>query len=569
MPVFTNMSIEELQQFVLAAADSNEKADALMELAKKTVATDAPKAEEYSNESLQLAKQLNYKFGEGAVFAFKGNQERIKGNFFDSLECNRYARDCFEANGNKLQVAQMCNNMGIAYNHISELSSALECYLQALKIYEDLKETSGQARVMNNIGTVYQEIGNSEKAMEYYQAAKAINEESNDLSMLPRNYNNIGVLYRDAKQFAEALNYFEKALHLHEKTGDVNGILLCYGNMGVVLEDMGEFERALQHSMKALQLSEETGNKDMVAFNSATVGNSHTGLNDYANGLKFLTQSLVTAREIGSLNWEKTALTSLVAFYEKQNLWREALEHYRLADEVNEKINKEEVQRKAGTMEIQRKLDKEEAQRTATEKILHNILPQKIAERIKEGEEEIIERFENCTVLFADMVGFTRWSETKNVNELAAVLNRIFSLFDELANEFGVEKIKTIGDAYMCVSGLPEPCTDHAARMAKMALAMNAKIQGAFPDDNIRLRIGIHTGEVVAGVIGKNRYAYDLWGDTVNTASRMESHGMESKIQVSEEFKNCLPSGFRFEERGVIDIKGKGKMRTWFLTAEV
>ena len=211
----------------------------------------------------------------------------------------------------------------------------------------------------------------------------------------------------------------------------------------------------------------------------------------------------------------------------------------------------------------------EEAQRTATEKILHNILPQKIAERIKNGEEEIIERFENCSVLFADMVGFTKWSEKKNVNELGTTLNKIFTLFDSLANEFGVEKIKTIGDAYLCVTGLPEPCADHAERMAKMALAMNEKIRAEYPDGEIKLRIGIHTGEVVAGVIGKNKYAYDLWGDTVNTASRMESHGVENKIQVSEEFRNHLTDKMKFEERGEIDVKGKGKMKTFFLQKKV
>ena len=206
-------------------------------------------------------------------------------------------------------------------------------------------------------------------------------------------------------------------------------------------------------------------------------------------------------------------------------------------------------------------------------RILHNILPKKIAERIKNGEEEIIERYENVTVLFADMVGFTKWSEKKDVNELAKVLTNIFQIFDTLANQFGVEKIKTIGDSYMCAAGLPEPCADHAERTANMALAMNEKISEAYPNGEIKLRIGIHTGEVIAGVIGKNKYAYDLWGNTVNTASRMQSHGLENKIQVSDEFVRALQVSdigkmsetFTFEERGEIEIKGKGKMKTWFL----
>lgn len=214
---------------------------------------------------------------------------------------------------------------------------------------------------------------------------------------------------------------------------------------------------------------------------------------------------------------------------------------------------------------MQKKLATEEGARKATEKILHNILPQSIADRIKNGEEKIIQKFDNASVLFADMVGFTVWSRERNVNEVAETLNHIFNLFDELATEHGVEKIKTIGDAYMCVSGLPEPCGDHAERMAKMALAMNQKIADAYPSGEIKLRIGIHCGEVIAGVIGKNKYAYDLWGDTVNTASRMESHGVENKIQVSDAFKNFLADKFIFEERGEIEVKGKGRMKSWFL----
>lgn len=192
-------------------------------------------------------------------------------------------------------------------------------------------------------------------------------------------------------------------------------------------------------------------------------------------------------------------------------------------------------------------------------------MPKAIADKIKTGEEKIIERFESATVLFADMVGFTVWSRERDINEVAETLNHIFNLFDKLADEHGVEKIKTIGDAYMCVAGLPEPCDDHAERMAKMALAMNEKIQTAYPNGEIKLRIGIHCGEVIAGVLGKNKYAYDLWGDTVNTASRMESHGVENKIQVTDEFKKLLDTRYNFEERGEIDVKGKGTMTTWFL----
>lgn len=245
--------------------------------------------------------------------------------------------------------------------------------------------------------------------------------------------------------------------------------------------------------------------------------------------------------------------------------WEEYARCFKKFYLLEKEVKSEEAQKRGATLEMQRQVDLKEAERHATEKILHNILPKAIAERIKTGDEEIIERYENCSVLFADIVGFTTWSAGMEVKELARHLNKLFQIFDDLANQYGVEKIKTIGDAYMCVAGLPEPCDDHAERMAKMALAMNQKIAESYPSGEIKLRIGIHCGEVIAGVIGKNKYAYDLWGDTVNTASRMESHGVENKIQVSEEFRNQLGDKFSFEERGEIDVKGKGKMKTWFL----
>lgn len=203
-----------------------------------------------------------------------------------------------------------------------------------------------------------------------------------------------------------------------------------------------------------------------------------------------------------------------------------------------------------------------------TEALLLNILPPAIATRLKRGEHPIAERFEVATVLFADLVDFTGFAARLSPGEVVESLNEIFSTFDGLAQKFGLEKIKTIGDAYMVVGGLPNPHTDCAGAMAEMALAMSAAIgnfsaprQGPF-----QIRIGIHTGPVVAGVIGINKFIYDLWGDTVNVASRMESHGEAGKIHVSQSVYKHLGDRYVFVPRGAIDIKGKGIMNTYWLT---
>ncbi|MBD2312418.1 PAS domain S-box protein [Desertifilum sp. FACHB-1129] len=206
-------------------------------------------------------------------------------------------------------------------------------------------------------------------------------------------------------------------------------------------------------------------------------------------------------------------------------------------------------------------------QKKQTERLLQNILPVRIAERLKSSSGAIAENFDDVTVLFADIVGFTELSSQISPVQLVRLLNQIFSKFDALTEHHQLEKIKTIGDAYMVVGGLPVPRADHARAIAEIALDMlEATAQfNAETDQNFSIRIGIHTGPVVAGVIGTKKFIYDLWGDTVNTASRMESHGVAGCIQVSSVTYDLLQDGYELTPRGQVYIKGKGEMFTYFL----
>lgn len=205
-----------------------------------------------------------------------------------------------------------------------------------------------------------------------------------------------------------------------------------------------------------------------------------------------------------------------------------------------------------------------------SERLLLNVLPTSIASRLKSGEMVIADSFSDVTVLFADIVGFTPLSAQMTPKQLVYLLNEIFSLFDALAEQDGLEKIKTVGDSYMVVGGLPELRTDHAEAVGRMALQMLEALR-RFNDLNnqqLNMRIGINTGQVVAGVIGKKKFSYDLWGDTVNIASRMESHGVAGLIHVTEATYKRLQGKFRLEERGNIEVKGKGQMKTYFLLGD-
>ena len=210
-------------------------------------------------------------------------------------------------------------------------------------------------------------------------------------------------------------------------------------------------------------------------------------------------------------------------------------------------------------------------EREKSEKLLLNTLPLPIVKRMKAGETRIADQFDSIVVLFADIVGFTKLSETITASEVVELLDTVFSEFDKVTEEFGLEKIKTIGDAYMVVGGMPEPNPDHMEAMAHLSLKFHEAVSKlSFPFcGEIKLRVGIHTGEVVAGIIGQRKFAYDLWGDTVNVASRMESHGIPGETHCSEDVYVELKNKFAFEERGVIEVKGKGEMKTYFLTGEI
>jgi class 3 adenylate cyclase len=202
-----------------------------------------------------------------------------------------------------------------------------------------------------------------------------------------------------------------------------------------------------------------------------------------------------------------------------------------------------------------------------SEQLLLNILPAPIVERLKGGETVIADHLDNVTILFSDFVGFTELSSRLSAQQLVGVLGQVFSAFDALALRFGVEKIKTIGDAYMVACGLFGPREDHARAVANMALAMTetlTELNASLPSP-LEIRIGINSGDVVAGVIGSHKFVYDIWGDAVNIASRLESNSLPSRIQVSGSTYQHLGRDFVFEPRGSLNIKGKGVMETFFL----
>ncbi len=215
--------------------------------------------------------------------------------------------------------------------------------------------------------------------------------------------------------------------------------------------------------------------------------------------------------------------------------------------------------------EMRKSDDALEAEYERSEALLYNLLPEKISVRLKHHPKATIaDRLPDVAILFADLVGFTEQSSKLSPEEVVKFLNQVFTEFDELAGKHGLEKIKTIGDAYMAAAGVPDPCEDPVHRVADMSLDM-LTMTAEMPD-GVQLRIGLHTGPVVAGVIGNRKLFYDVWGETVNMASRMESHGDAGRIQVTQSIREALANDYYFEPRGSVNLKGLGSTETWWLT---
>jgi class 3 adenylate cyclase len=208
-------------------------------------------------------------------------------------------------------------------------------------------------------------------------------------------------------------------------------------------------------------------------------------------------------------------------------------------------------------------------EKAESERLLLNILPEPIAERLKREPGVIADHFDSVSVLFADIVGFTPLSETMSAEEMVEWLNEVYSAVDTLVQDHGVEKIRTIGDGYMVAAGVPFPRDDHATALTSLALDMQIHFEALPPvhGHHVEFRMGINSGPVVGGVIGTYKFQYDIWGDTVNTAARMESHGVPGRIHISQATHELIKHDFVCDHRGTIDVKGKGEMDTWFVEA--
>ncbi|MBS1538918.1 MAG: tetratricopeptide repeat protein [Bacteroidetes bacterium] len=616
-----NNELNEFNEAVAHAETIEAKAIALNILASKLSEQFCfSEAITAAKEVLLIATEVKIDLQQGRALNILGNVSLDQGHFHVALEYFHQSLALFESLNDNSRIAVVLGNIGLVYRSISDYRNAIEYYQKALAIDEELENSSGIARHLGNIGNVYLILGDYQKALEFYHKALTLAEKLGNTSGIATHTGNIGTVYLYLEDYPNALEYFQKALVIQEQLDDKLGVAITISNIAGVYSFLKDFPKSLEWYHKALGLYEELCNKSGMANTNGNIGIVYHQLKEYSNALEHQTKALSMNEELdntigiafntsnlGALFGEEDfvgydtvkaeeyllrAITLNQELGTKQDLYKnheilselysqigegtKAYHHYKIYHELEKDVQNETLKKQAEQLNYERKTTEREmqiavdrAKHEATEQLLHNVLPPSIAAQMLGGAKLIAEKLDNVTVLFADIVGFTKLSQQISPEELVRGLDMIFSEFDILAEKYGVEKIKTIGDAYMVVAGAPIPRSDHAKVMAIMAIEMQEiikKFSSTTTRATIEIRIGIHTGEVVAGVIGRKKFAYDLWGDAVNTASRMESHSVPGKIHVSEDFKEAVnESSFTFIPRGEIDIKGKGIMKTYFL----
>ena len=475
----------------------------------------------------------------------------------------------FETLGDARGRASTRVNLGALNYYLNQFESAVQYWEQAAAYFEQNGPASKLGMVFSNIGSVFSELNRLDSAEIYHRRALAIHEQAGDRKGMAQVWNNLGVTNEYAGRFPEALNCYRRARLLCDSIGDTAGVVRAELNGATILEYQHKFEEALAANRRALTLISHSREKALYRLAYLNLAGLYSKMGRYREAYESL-QNYHTYKD-SLINEENTRYI--------QNL---QIVHETEQKEKEIALLNRESEAQAWRLEWQRLLTAGLfvialllgalvwtvlRHQRRTENLLHNILPAAVASELRRTGRVQPKRHESVTVLFADLVGFTELGHALPPEALVGLIDRYYRAFDEIIGRLGIEKIKTIGDSYMCVSGLPDPTPRHAQLMFEAAVGMLEWVRenriNAAAFQHLELRIGMHSGPVVAGVAGKCKYAYDIWGDTVNTAARMEQFGLPGRINLSEATRHLLAGSVKLLPREAVDVKGIGKIQMY------
>ena len=512
---------------------------------------------------------------------------------------------------------------GTALRLKSDLSEALESYFQAAKIAvaEKLNRELGIVNIA--IADIYSIMGNHNNAVQYYHSAIDILREEDDSLGFASALENLGDEYLTVDKPDSALLIFEESGKIFRDINDEIGIAYNRGNVGIAYAEQGRDALAEANMNEAIKILEKLEDYYPISVYLTYMSDIYLKKNDWHTALNYTEKSLALAERYGLKEQISDANLQLSELHEQAGNLEESNKYYRehiaYKDSVNNIASVQQMSDLRADFEISQKqievdllnAQKEnqqiiviatvvalglifllalglysryyyiqktnsiiEEEKNRSDNLLRNILPEDTAQELKQSGKVQAKKFESISVLFTDFEGFTQYSENLSPEKLVESVDFYFSKFDEIMENHGLEKIKTVGDAYMCAGGLHSSTMDHATKMLSAALEISRFVKDVkqandSKQDSFDIRIGINTGPVVAGVVGTKKFAYDIWGDTVNIASRMESNSEPGKINISENTYELIKDQFDCEYRGDIEVKNRGSMKMYFVNGAV
>jgi class 3 adenylate cyclase len=602
------------------------KIDILDQLTKSQLGPNPDQALDYAQEAVELATKVNDKKRLGYALKNVGLAHYFKGDFVQVLTYWQQSLEAFKQINDSKGISNLESNIGAVFYSTGDNVKALEHYLTALKISESSGDDHRKATVLQNIGAVYENTRDYDKAEDYLLQALEMFEKLEDRRGLATTSLNLGEIYFEQKKDqTKAALYFELA---REKLADLDDALLPNALIFLAQIDSEnkDHSQALRKLNDAYEMAERKNGKVAMSVAKRELGNLYTDIGLSEKGIFSYLEALELCKEIGINDDYQKTIEGLVNAYKSSNDFLNVAKYQDTLIEINKRIYDLESRDNLQNLQLAFDIDKKESEiailnveneiqtqqiararllrnflmaaaglllviiggvvyqyrfvkktneiitheRNKSDQLLLNILPKETADELKENGSVQAKKYENATVLFTDFVDFTGKSGRIEPEDLVKSIGYYFTNFDEIIGQYNMEKIKTIGDAYMCVGGIPNENETNALDALKAAQAIlefvektrNNPPPGITP---FNIRIGINSGPLVAGVVGTKKFQYDIWGDTVNIASRMESNCEPNHINVSEHVFDALKNKAAFKYRGELKVKNKGKMKMYYL----
>ncbi len=523
-------------------------------------------------DSFDSSEELfsNLKDNKGVAFVKnnKGTIYESMGLFDKSIVEYQAALALYEQLGLNEEIAVTANNLGSSNSEMSRFDASLTYFQQALEIHQKLGYQKEAATELNNIGDLYQKENLPQDALSFYDQAMVIATTLKNEGLIAEINLNLGHLYEGDNNFPKAIAAYEQALATFKTVQDFEGEIAALDNLGGIYAKEKDTEKALSYHLEAYEASKTSGFREGLKNSLKQLASDYQALENYSEASHYLT---LYAELTDTLQEEKTAaaFANSEVLFDTEKKGKELLKQKaEIAERIKERNRLLLIMAiiAVSMVLISVLLVWVVKERRKSEKLLLNILPKKVADELKRSGKTVPVKFESCTVYFSDIVNFTTSSEHLDPVFLISELNDIFTAFDAVMEKYGCERIKTIGDAYMAVCGIPVPVPDHAERMVKAAIEILEYLTERNKGDLVwRIRIGINTGQIVGGVVGVKKYIYDVFGDTVNTASRMESNSEPMRINVSRSTYEIVKGSFATTTRTPIEVKGKGLQDMFFI----